>query len=177
MQLRIFDSAILASIFLVFSGCKTDAADAESSTAIAASRQEGESKGSASHAVDVLREDMTEAEVAAALQVTHIDEQEKKQLQLSRSIAEVRYICRGRRFPSEYIDCQFFWFSSGELRESGEYVRTSDYVLKLRNWSRVQNWGTILALDMKKIEPDFVARRTEEMNALMKEAESIRNGE
>jgi hypothetical protein len=116
---------------------------------------------------------MTEAEVAAALQVTHIDEM--KSHLLRGSIAEVTYICRGSRFPSEYIECSFFWFTTGELGESGEYARTSDYVLKLRNWRRVQDWRTIVTLDMRKVEPDFAARRAERENALMRKVDATRN--
>jgi hypothetical protein len=174
VDVRFLNSAILVSAFLFLSGCTADGRDGESSTAISAAGQEGDRKALASHAVDLLQEDMTEAEVAAALEVTHIDEES---FRFTGSLAGVRYICRGRRFPSEYIDCQFFWFSSGEIRESGEHVRTSDEVLKLRNWSRVQDWGTILTLDMKKLEPDFPARRAEEWKALMRKVDSIRNDE
>lgn len=174
MELRIFISAIVTAVFLISSGCKADGTDGESSTVISASGKEGDSKAYASHAVDILHEDMTEAEVAAALDVTHIDE---KRFLFTGSIASVRYICRGRRFPSEYVDCQFFWFSSGEFRNSGEYVRTSDEILKLRSWSRVQDRATILTLDMNEVEPDFPARRAEEMKALMRKADAIRNDE
>jgi hypothetical protein len=140
-----------------------------------ASHKVGDSKSSASQAVDVLQDDMTEAEVAAALQVTHIAE--RSNLTGSYSLASVTYICRGRRYPAECIECRFFWFSSGVLRKSGEFVRTSEHVLRLRNWSRVQDWTTILMSTWKPVEPDFVVRRAEEWNAMMTKVEAIRDEE
>src|SRR5262249_46888120 len=104
-------------------------------------RARNQSGASPLHAMEALHEGMTEAEVAAALEISHLDE---GYFRFTGSVASVRYICRGRRFPGEYIDCHFDWWSRGTTDESGKSIRIGKDSLTLKNWSRVRDWRTLI---------------------------------
>jgi hypothetical protein len=103
VQLPVLNSAVLASVLLFLPDCKV------SGTGVATLTDDGMSHRSSawgSHAVDILQKCMTEEQVAAALEVTHADQ---KRFLFTGPTQSVRYICRGRRYPDEYLDCEFSW--------------------------------------------------------------------
>jgi hypothetical protein len=134
--------------------------DPESSTGWPASRPRPPESSSA-HPGDVLREGMTEPEVAAALQVTHVERR------LSGiSTVSFGYICLGSRFPLEFIDCNFVWSREGN---------SGDLVAVLTHWSRIDDWKcrlTELALvvldEFRRVEPDYAIRSAFDLNTALR---------
>jgi hypothetical protein len=82
---------------LFLTGCEADATRRQTAAGNAERPSDGVDESQALHAIDVLREGMSEPDVYAVLLVTHAD---FSRCLCGFSTVVTQYICRGKRFPS-----------------------------------------------------------------------------